>query len=94
MKMKMKITLHAQPSKYEEGGFYYTVNTHEDMTSVGYMALDSVEVEFNVPPHEVMVNGAIAIYRAEQAKLRADAQEKVNGLEEEIQKLLCLENKA
>jgi len=91
--MKIKCTLHAMADKYAEGGFSFKVFNHDDMTSCGYVACDTVEVEFAEPPMEVLVNGAVSAYRKEQERIRAEAQSKVAKLDEEIQKLLCIEHK-
>lgn len=86
--------MHAQADKYAEGGFSYSVFSHANMASCGYVACDTVEVEFNEPPRDVLVNGAVAAYREEQQKIRAEAQSKVNALEEVIQRMLSIEHKA
>jgi hypothetical protein len=91
--MKIKCTLHAQADKYSDSGFSFTVFSHDDMSSAGYVACDTVEVEFKEPPIEALVNGAVATYRKEQERIRAEAHLKVMRLDEEIQKLLCLEHK-
>ena len=91
--MKIKCTLHATADKYADGGFSFEVFSHDDMTSCGYVAYDTVEVEFADPPMEVLVNGAVSAYRKEQERIRAEAQSKVAKLDEEIQKLLCIEHK-
>lgn len=92
--MKVKCTLHAQASQWEEGGFSFHVYNREDMSSVGYVQLDTVEVEFKTPPRDVLVNGAVAAYRAEQSRLRAEVQVKCDQLDDAIQKLLCIEDKS
>ena len=93
-KVKKSCTLHASRSEYAEGGFTFSVSNHEDMQTYGYVACDTVLVEFNMPPREVLVNGAVAAYRAEQSRIRAEAQSKCVMLDEEIQKLLCIEDKS
>ena len=57
--MKMKCTLHAQADKYAEGGFSFSVFHEDDMTSCGYVACDTVEVEFKEPPRDVLTKGAV-----------------------------------
>ena len=86
--MKVKCTLHAKVDRFAKDGFAYSVFDHEDMASCGYTALDTVEVEFTMPPHDVLVNGLVAAFRAEQQRIRAEMQQRVNALEEQIQKLL------
>lgn len=91
--MKVKCTLYAQADKYTEEGFSFSVFNCDSMESLGYVPCDSVEVEFKEPPREVLVNGAVAAYREEQARIKAEAQSKVALLDEEIQRLLCIEHK-
>ena len=91
--MKIKCTLHSKPDTWAEGGIGFRVFNNDDMSSFGYTALQTVEVEFNDIPREVLVSGAIAAYREEQKRIRAEAQSKVARLDEAIQSLLCLEHK-
>jgi len=91
--MKMQCTLHAKANQYAEDGFDYHIFHHTDMTSCGYTACDTVEVEFNLPPREVLTKGVVEAYRAEQQRIRAEAQSNVTQIEEAIQRLLCLEHK-
>ena len=93
MKKKVKCTLHARPSEYSDDGLAFSVFDFDDASESGYTACDTVEVEFNLPPREVIVTGVIKTYRAEQDRIRAEAQAKVNNIEESIQRLLCLEHK-
>lgn len=91
--MKVKCTLHSQPDQYAEGGYSFSVFNSEDMSMCGYTALDTVEVEFTVPPRDVMVNGAIAAFRKKQQEIRAEAEAKAQSIEEQIQRLLCIEHR-
>ena len=91
--MKIKCTLHAQEDKNEESGFAFRVFNNDDMSSCGYVACDSVVIEFKEPPRDVLVKGAVAAYRKEIGRVRAEAQSKVARLDEEINKLLCIEHK-
>ena len=93
MKKTVKVTLHAQACSYADEGFTFSALSYDDMSSQGYIACSSVEVEFDVPPRDVLVNGAVAAYRAEQQRIRAEATSKVGRIDEAIQKLLCLEYK-
>ena len=92
--MKIKCTLHAQADRFADGGVSFHVFAHENMASCGYVACDTVEVEFDVPPRDVLIPGFVEAYRAEQQRIRAEAQSKVTLLDEEIQKLLALEDKS
>lgn len=91
--MKIKCTLHVKPDQYEKDGFCYSVFNHPDMTSCGYTAVDTVEVEFADPPRDEIVKGAVAVFRKEQERIRAEMQARVNQLQEQINRLLALEHK-
>ena len=93
MKERMQCTLHSKVDQYEDDGFSYHVFSHEDMTSCGYTALSTIEVEFDLPPRDVLIAGAVAAYREEQKRIRAEAQIKVTQLDDAIQRLLCIEHK-
>jgi len=91
--MKLKCTVQVQQDQFAEGGFSYWVFSHEDMSELGYTAIQTFELDVDVPPRDVLVNGAIKAYRAEQSKIRAEAEKKAMRIEEAIQSLLCIENK-
>ena len=92
--MKISVTLHAQADRFAEGGVSFHAFCHEDMSNCGYVACDTQTVEFDVPPRDVLIPGFVAAYRKEQQKIRAEAESKVNRLDEEIQKLLAIEDKS
>lgn len=90
--MKQKAYVHAQYNDWEKE-YRFSVWSH-DMSGVqGYVLVQEIEVEFDAPPRDVLVNGTIEAYRKEQQKIRADAESKVNRLQQAIDDLLCLEYK-
>ena len=91
--MKINATVQAQYCVHSKE-FQYSVFKFEDMQSSGYTAVHSVEIEFDEPPHEVLAAGTVAAYRAEQKRIQAEAQMKITELEQNINDLLCLENKS
>ena len=93
MKRLMKVTLHAQPSPYAEDGFNFTAFSIDDLSGQGYIACDTVEVEFDLPPRDVLNSCAIKTYRDQQNAIRAKAQLEINRLEDAVQKLLCIAHK-
>lgn len=90
--MKVKGYIHAQYDEYEKE-YRFSIWTHDMTSCQGYVLVEEVEIEFNAPPHEVLVNGTIAAYKAEQQKIRAEAESKVNRLQRAIDDLLCIEYK-
>ena len=87
--MKLKVYIGAQ-APYSGTEFMYSAFSF-DPSNMGYILVDEMEIEFNEPPRDVLVNGAISAYRAEQQKIRAEAQSKITLLDEKIQSLLALE---
>ncbi len=73
--------------------WHYT--SHDsDMSPHGWLKVKDAEIEFDEVPRDVLTKGTIEAYRAEQQKLRAEAEMKANAIEETIQKLLCIEDKS
>ena len=90
--MKLKGYIHAQYDDYEKE-YRFSVWSMNMTSCQGYVFVDEVELEFTPPPHSALVNGTIEAYRAEQQKIRAEAESKVNMLQRAIDDLLCLEHK-
>lgn len=89
--MKLKFFIFAFHVGAGQGHRFVIEST--DMSSVGWVMCEEREIDFEPPPETVLVAGTIAGYRAEQAKIRADATVKVNAIEETIQSLLSIEHK-
>ena len=89
--MKIKAYINAQYDEYEKE-YQFSVFPN-DMTSVGYTMIEELEIEFNAPPREVLVNGTVANYREMQKTIRAEAESKCNRIQRSIDDLLCLEYK-
>ena len=66
----------------------------QDMSSCGFVMLQphTFTVDVNVDEAH-LTNAEIAMLRAEQQRIRAEAQSKVTRLEERISQLLALEHK-
>lgn len=76
-----------------EGDYEYTWWGHADMSSCNYIMVCPHQLTIEVPDDFNPIPIEIANYRKEQQRIRAEAQSKVNLLEEQIGKLLALELK-
>lgn len=90
--MKLNVTVHAQWDQWEKK-YVYTTWSYEDMSGQGYTPIQTVEVEFQEPPLEVLSNKTVAIWKKEQERIQAEATQKVNELQRQINEMLCLEHK-
>ena len=86
--------VHAQISTYswEEGKVSFYIFS-SDMSKHGYTLVDTVEVEFDEPDHASIVNGTVKLLREKQKQTRADAELACTQIDEQINNLLCIENK-
>jgi hypothetical protein len=93
--MKVKVFVHA---KYEK---HYSNETGKFINGITYNAwpieCDSWgtlvhETEIDVPQvdENEVINGTVKIMRAEQRKIRAEAEAKFQNIEQQIQEMLCL----
>ena len=91
--MKIKVYIHASYCEYEKT--YRFQVWGQDMSTVEHVGplVATEEVEFTPPPHDVLVNGTIEMYRAQQKKVRAEAERLNTELQERINNLLCIEYK-
>ena len=81
---------------YKLGGEYvYEVNPC-DMTDFGTTTVETREfdISMDVPSGYDPVNGHIDALKEEKQKIAAKAQVEMNNLEEQIQSLLCIEDKS
>ena len=90
--MKLKIYIHASHSAALRK-HYFSADCI-DLSSAGFLKLEEREIDFEPPPEAVLVAGTIDAYRAEQTKIRAEAQAKVSAIDERIQSLLAIEHKS
>jgi len=64
-----------------------------DMSEYGYTVLGTKKITLDVP-QDVDINGAkIDNLKQQKKKLLAETEVKVNAIEDDIQKLLCIESK-
>lgn len=81
------------PEEGEDKNYVYTWHECEDMTICNYISVCPHQLTFDVPDGFNPIPLEIANYRKEQSRIRAEAESKVNLLEEQIGKLLSLEDK-
>jgi len=92
-KIQITTLLHMQAPAYGETEPTFRLYPF-DMSRHGCALIGERTVEVDVPEEFDPKPALINALREEQAEIRAEAQGKVNRIEERIQSLLCLENKA
>lgn len=88
---KLEISVWAVYTAYDNS-FHYTL-AESDMSTEGWVLVKTHEVPYEELPREVLVPGVIKNLKEKKKEIRADAEEKVMKVEEEIQQLLSLEHK-
>ena len=90
-----KAELYLMAQKGHNDDYIYSI-CQCDMSEYGYIpvAIKEFELSFDIPDDFDPVNGHIDALKAEKQKIAADAQVKMNNLEEQIQSLLCIEDKS
>lgn len=91
--MKLKVCIHAKYDDYEKQ-HDFSVWAHNMNGTSGYHMVEEREIDFDAPPRDVLVNGTIAAYRAEQQRVRAEAEQKSQRIQRAIDELLAIEYKA
>lgn len=92
-KVKIVGKVHAQLNRWGEEKFSYSVFL-TDMSAYGHVFIEDVEIEIDEPSVADVVAGTVAALRAQQKKERADAELACTKLDEQIQRLLCIENQS
>ena len=63
-----------------------------DMSSSGYILLETRELEFESPSDQMLKGQLIRILRDKKKEVQAEAQVKLDAIDAEIQNLLALED--
>ena len=66
--------------------------TNLDMSSQGYTKIGVATIEFDLIDRNEMIDNKVIALRAELQGVKAEAQVKVQRLEEQLQSLLAIEN--
>lgn len=91
--MKIKAHIYAMYMEHSKDFYYTTTDTLLDDKSA-LIFIETKELEFDAIPRDVLINRTVDAYRAEQSRVRAEAQTNVNKLQETINTMLAIENKA
>lgn len=92
MEKSIEVFIHL---KKESWDIEYTVHPLNcDMTEYGYILIGTQMIEFNMPDNEKINALHIKTLRAKEQKLTADFYVNKEKIEEEIQSLLSIANKA
>lgn len=90
MKITKTVYLSASPASWEEDGYSYSML---DFECEGRITISSMEVTMEVPEGFDLNTGQIDMLKAEKQKILAEAGLKAANIEDQIQRLLCIENK-
>lgn len=89
----MKITgyIHAEYNEWEKKYVFKVWSM--DMSSTPHCGplVSTCDIEFEAPPHEVLVSGTIEKYREMQKQILAESEKRRSELEQKINELLCIE---
>lgn len=94
--MKVKAMLHAEYNKYAEAGqprfsfMFYPC----DMSKYGYIYLGEFEVDVKPPTEKKLVLKQIECLREKEQQVQAEAFNVCEQIRDEVQALLCLEDKS
>ena len=100
----MKVTITAWLSKHSRLSPEEIVNatgeqlvdsvsfTNLDMSTQGYTKIGTASIEFDLIDRNEMIDNKVIALRAELQGVKAEAQVKVQRLEEQLQSLLAIEN--
>lgn len=64
--------------------------TPADMSSVGYTKIGEADIEVTLFSKEIVIRDSVDTLRKEQSKVRAEAESKVQHIEDRIQSMLAI----
>ena len=73
--------------------YIFQIHSFESTEGSSFISVEEQELEFTPPPIEVLHSKTVAVYRAEQEKIRAEAEVKRQNIQGQIDRMLALENK-
>lgn len=89
--MKLKAYVHAMYDEHSKKHSFHLLSFKAADSALVFM--EGVELDFTPPPHDVLVNGTVAAFRAEKKRIEAEATAKVTQLDRQINEMLCIEHK-
>lgn len=96
MKHTMKQTMYVHASKKYNGTNEFDIDMKVcDMTEYGYILIGTVEVsaDFDLPDDFNFTQAEIDSLKTQKSKIQAEAQMKITQIDEQIQRLQCIEYK-
>ncbi len=96
LKMKVKLYVHADYESWNKKWEFKTwQNDMTDTEGFGYcVQVVEIEFDFKEPTHDELVKKHILAMRNVQTKLRAETEVKIQNIEQQIQEMLCIEDKS
>lgn len=94
--MKLITKLHAEFDRYaKEGTTRFKFSFYSsDMSNYGYLFIRDIELEVDAPSESELVLKQIEALRLKEQKLQAETHKICEVIRDEIQKLLCIEDKS
>lgn len=93
MNVTVKGILHWTKQQWETDPQYQIFRCDMSDVSPEYIAIKPVNIELEIPDDFDPVPRQIEALKAKKQEILADAQFKANNIEEQIQRLLCIEHK-
>ena len=90
--MIVKACIHAQWDRWDKKWNYCVFSC--DMTTQGYILLETREIPFQSPNDRVLKEQFAALLRAKKTQVMADATAEMTEIDGQIQELLALEDHA
>lgn len=84
---------HKESWDNESEEYKFSWHSLKDMSICNYIYVMPHELEIDIPDDFNPIPDEIENYRKEQTRIRAEAEQKINMLEDQIGKLSCLEYK-
>ena len=79
------------PGEVNEKAWNFYAYTSNNMSHHGWYRVGEALVEFTPPTREEVVPKVVEALRAQQAEVRAEAELRVQGIQQDIDRLLCIE---
>ena len=92
--IKKTMFVHAEKAYFGEEEFKLSLRAC-DMSQYGFILIGEVEVsvDYDLPDNFNYTQAEIDSLRKEQKRIKAEAQNNITRIEEQIQSLLCIEHK-
>ena len=94
--MKVKVYVHAEYASWnKQWSFVPRLCDMSDMENFGTcVQVVEIEFDFKEPTHDQLINKTVLSMRKVQTQLRAKCEVEVQNIEQQIQEMLCIEDKS